>query len=107
MVKIDGHNHYQIKPATNSYCLLVWSSHWYLKRITDTQIGLEPRIFILLPYLSLYKKVICSVLVIRGEPSGLIIVFEASHVDPTNDLVPVNPIVNQRHVLEAENLIFL
>ena len=56
MIKIDGHNHYQIKQVARSYCLLVWSGHWYLKRIPVAQIGLEPRIAILLLSLSLQKS---------------------------------------------------
>ena len=56
IIKIDGHNHYQIKTAARSYCLLVLSGHRYLKRITAAQIELEQRIAILLVSLSLYLK---------------------------------------------------
>ena len=34
MFKINGDNHYQIKQASRSYCLLVLSGHQYLKRTT-------------------------------------------------------------------------
>ena len=55
MFKIDGDNHYQIKQALRSYCLLVLSGHWYLKRVTAAEIRLEQRIAILLLFLSLPK----------------------------------------------------
>ena len=56
IIKIDGDNNYQIKQALRSYCLLVLSGHWYLKRITAAEIGLEQRIAILLLFLSLPKR---------------------------------------------------
>ena len=56
MFKIDGDHYYQIKQTLRSYCLLVLSGHRYLKCITAAEIGLEQRITILLPFLTLRKK---------------------------------------------------
>ena len=56
MFIIDGDNHYQIKHALRSYCLLVLSGHWYLKRITVVEIGRDQRIAILLLFLTLRKN---------------------------------------------------
>ena len=56
MFKIDGDNHYQIKQALRSYCLLVLSGHWYLKRITAAEIGQDRTINILLLFLALHKN---------------------------------------------------
>ena len=46
----------QIKQAARSYCLLVLSVHWYLKRIPAAEIGRDQRIAILLFFLALRKK---------------------------------------------------
>ena len=56
MYKIDGDNHYQIKQASRSYCLLVLSGHQYVKRITVAEIGRDQRIDILLLFLVLPKN---------------------------------------------------
>ena len=56
MFKIDGDNHYQIEQALRSYCLLILSGHWYLKRITAAEIGWDQRIAILLLFLTLRKN---------------------------------------------------
>ena len=56
IIKIDGHNNYQIKQTARSYYQLVLSSHWYLKGITAAQIGLEPSTAILLLFFSLPKQ---------------------------------------------------
>ena len=56
MFKIDGDNHYQIKQASCSYCLLVLSRHWYLKCITTVETGQDQRINILLLFLALRKN---------------------------------------------------
>ena len=54
--KINGDNYYQIKQALRSYCLLVLSGHWYLKRITAVEIGRDRRIDVLPHFLALRKK---------------------------------------------------
>ena len=56
MSKIDGDNHYHIKQALRSYCLLVLSSHWYLKRITAAKTRRDQEINILLLFLALRKN---------------------------------------------------
>ena len=56
LFKIDGDNHNQIKQASRSYCLLVFYSHRYLKRITAIEIGQDQRIAILCSFSSLYLK---------------------------------------------------
>ena len=56
IIKIDFNNHYKIKQASRNYCLLVLSSHLYLKRITAAEIGQDLRINISLLFLALPKN---------------------------------------------------
>ena len=56
MFKINGDNHYQIKQASRSYCLLVLSGHRYLKRFTKQKSDEDRRIDMLPLFLALRKK---------------------------------------------------
>ena len=76
--------------ATSSVSLLLYKSE------ENQELPFYCYLTILLLYLSLStKKVICSVVFLRGEPSGLKIPFEVSTFDPTNELAPVSLMVNQ------------
>ena len=106
MIKINGHNLYQIKQLLHEYCLLALSGHQCLLRCVDSWIGQEQRRVISLLSLSWAKIPICTFAFFRGGGDSLNFQLFLQWMYAHCDTQEWNTHKNWEYVQKEDNLSF-